>query len=187
MASQALTKVTPLKLIAPTRVDWEDEDEDGKRIERMFIAPAEDKAWWFARLDATGIMAVLTLVAWGHQPAAIAIKNEIPVLWFQEWFEQRAKDIDVKRAERVAAQMLVTQSIATLDVQAANQPDATMRKEYSARLAWAAERLDADKWGNAKDRGEPLRPVVLNLNFGHGKVTKVIDARPTPLQIEEAE
>lgn len=101
----------------------------------------------------------LNTIAAGQLPAEIAIDLNIPVRTLTSWLTSKTGPEERERARELCAESLVVKSKAVLLLKVSEQHEVQMAREYSKRLAWAAERLDSNMWGPPRPSAAEVAPT----------------------------
>lgn len=144
-----------------------------RKVQHLPEATTLDRGDAYRRLDELGVFAFLELLAKGRLLTEIAIDLQVPVMYLEEWAKQNIDPAKYDEARRLGAEAFVVKSILPLTVTYDSPGQATIAKALSERMAWVAQRLDPDRWGDTKPSKVPSSPVNLVFKIGEQAQVKV--------------
>lgn len=123
-------------------------------LRKFRIPHASTPDYYVTYMEHFGADFFLNTIAAGQLPAEIAIDMNVPALVLMNWLMENTAPEQRERAREMCAESLVVKSKSVLLIEADDSAAVQLAKEYSKRLAWAAERLNSDAWG-------PPRPSIV--------------------------
>jgi len=140
-----------------------------------------DRVQAYERLNRFGVARVLEMISKGRLGPEIAADVGVPMVHFQSWVEETIDPADLDKARRAAAEAFVVKSILPLTVTYDQPGHATIAKALSERMAWVAQRLDPNRWGDVKPAHKDGAPVKFVFNFGDKNVS--VEAKPVEAEV----
>jgi len=148
-----------------------------EKIEHLPDAHGVDRLEAFKKLNELGVERFLEMVAKGRLLPEIAISLEVPVTYLDEWVRHNVDAAALSSARKLSAEAHVLKSLLPLLVTYDSPGHATVAKALSERMAWIAQRLDPDRWGDVKPSKVPNMPVNLVFNLGGEQKVEMKEAQ----------
>lgn len=125
----------------------------------------------------------LNTISAGQLPAEVALEINVPVLFLKSWLAENVPAEELNAARKSCAESLVVKSKTILLLPLEDNVAAGLAKEYSKRMLWIAERMDADVWGPPL-KEENDRPSTFSITINSAGDTRVQDAQEAMREAE---
>lgn len=151
-------------------------------LRKLRVPHNADETYYDTYMSHLGVGFFLNTIAAGQLPAEIALDLALPVRYMMNWITERTSPEERDTARIMCAESLLVKSktVLLMPDSDATTAEVQLAREYSKRLAWIAERLDADKWGPPRP-SENTAPPSFNITI-NGNTRETIERKREELR-----